>query len=51
MNNDLEGIWKEAVTAYFKVSYLHLPGGPEENSEDSQSVQPMSRSRFDPLTF
>jgi hypothetical protein len=31
MNDKLEGIWKEAVVAYFKVLPRHLIGGTEEN--------------------
>jgi hypothetical protein len=33
MNNELEKIWKEAVTAYFKVLSQHLPEDTEENHE------------------
>jgi hypothetical protein len=37
MNNKLEGIWKEAVMAQFKVLSHHLPGGTEENQEKPMS--------------
>jgi hypothetical protein len=30
MNNEVERMWKEAVAAYFKISW-NLPGGTEEN--------------------
>jgi hypothetical protein len=38
MNNELDGIWKEAVTAQFEVLSRHLPGGTEDKSEKPQSV-------------
>jgi hypothetical protein len=37
MNNELERIWKEAEVAYFTAPPPHLPGGTEENHENSQS--------------
>jgi hypothetical protein len=37
MNKELEGTWKEAVMACFKILYQHLPAGTEENDEKPQS--------------
>jgi hypothetical protein len=37
MTNELEGMWKEAVVAYFEALSQHLPGWPEENDENPQS--------------
>jgi hypothetical protein len=33
VNDELEMTWSEAVVAYFKVLFQHLPGGTEENNE------------------
>jgi hypothetical protein len=37
VNDELEGMWKEAVMASFKVLFCHLPGRTEENHEKPQS--------------
>jgi hypothetical protein len=37
MNNDLGGIWKKVVVAYFKVLSRHLSGGLEEKHEKLKS--------------
>jgi hypothetical protein len=31
VNVELEGIWKEALAAYFEVQSPYLPGEPEKN--------------------
>jgi hypothetical protein len=31
VNGELEGMWKEAIMASFKVLYWHLPRGTEES--------------------
>lgn len=36
MNDTLEGMWKEAAVAYFKVLAWTLPGGTEEIHEIPQ---------------
>jgi hypothetical protein len=33
VNNELEGVWKEAVLASFKILFQGLPGRTEENNE------------------
>jgi len=42
VNDELEGMWKETIVAYFKVLSRHLPGGTEEShknfSQDSLSL-------------
>jgi hypothetical protein len=35
--NELEGVWKEAVVALFKVPSRNLLGGPQENHEREES--------------
>jgi hypothetical protein len=35
--DELERMWMEAVMALFKVLFLHLPGGTEENHKKPQS--------------
>jgi hypothetical protein len=37
MDNELEGMWKEAVVALLKVLFRHLPGGTEENYDKPQA--------------
>lgn len=39
INDELQGIWREAVVAYFKALSQCLLGGTEENNEISQSGQ------------
>jgi len=34
INNEFKFMWKEAVTAYFKVLSQHLNGRTEENHEE-----------------
>jgi hypothetical protein len=36
MNNELKGIWKEILVAYFKVLSWNLSGGTEENHKNLQ---------------
>jgi hypothetical protein len=33
VNDELENMWKEAVVAYSKVLFKHLPGGIDKNHE------------------
>jgi hypothetical protein len=35
VNDELEGIWKEAVVASFELQSPHMPFGTEENEEKS----------------
>jgi hypothetical protein len=35
-------MWKEAVTAYFKILFWHMLGGTEESHEKSQSQDSQS---------
>jgi hypothetical protein len=37
MNDELTRLWKEAVMAYFKELYEHLPGGTKENLNQDSS--------------
>jgi hypothetical protein len=37
MNNELEGIWKEAVVALFKLLSWHLFGMTKEKHDNAQS--------------
>lgn len=39
VNNEFEGMWKEAVMVCFKVLSWDLPGGTEKNYEKSQDSQ------------
>jgi hypothetical protein len=34
INDELEAIWKEAISVYVKVVSWNLSGGTEENHED-----------------
>jgi len=38
VNGELERMWKDAVVAYFRALSLHLPGGTEENFEETERV-------------
>jgi hypothetical protein len=50
--NELERIWKEVITAYFKVVSRHLPGGTDENHENSQgSLSPGRDLRLRPSEY
>jgi hypothetical protein len=40
----------EAFVSNFKVLSRHLPGGTDEDHENSQSWQPVSGPRFEPVT-
>jgi hypothetical protein len=42
MNNNLEMLWKEAVMAYFKILYSHMPPATKENHENPHKGQQMS---------
>jgi hypothetical protein len=35
VNNELRGMWKEAVMAFLKVPFRHLPGGLQRIGETS----------------
>jgi hypothetical protein len=48
VNDELERIWKSAVTAYFKVLSWHSPGGTEKNNNKSQSGQLVSGINMNP---
>jgi hypothetical protein len=39
VNNELEMIWKEAVSASFKVLFRHFPEGTEEGHENLRIVR------------
>jgi hypothetical protein len=43
VNNELEGMWKEAAVATFEALHRHFPGGTSENHE---KPQPGSRCPF-----
>lgn len=47
VNDDLEGMWKEAVIAYFKVLSWHLSGSTEENQENLRKAGPWLRFGLD----
>lgn len=42
MNNNLEMLWKEAVMAYFKTIYRHVPAAIKGNYENPHKGQQMS---------
>jgi hypothetical protein len=47
VNDELEGMWKEAVVDCFEIGLLsqHLPGGNMENHENlSQDVRPAGQN-------
>jgi hypothetical protein len=46
MNGEQVKIWKDTVTAYFKVLSKHLTGDSEENNQKLQSGQPVTWLRF-----
>jgi hypothetical protein len=42
--NEIEGMWKEAVVAYFQVPFRDLSGGTEEGNENlTHQRSPMNR--------
>jgi hypothetical protein len=51
MNNELEGIWNEAVVTLFRVLSWYLPRGTAEFHEKPQSGCPVSEPRFEPGTY
>jgi hypothetical protein len=46
MNNECDGMWKEAFMTYFELFPPNLPGGPEEIHEYSKSGLTVSRSEI-----
>lgn len=47
MNNEVEGMWKEAVVGYFKALARNLLRGTKENHEKPQLVYPSFGSKFE----
>jgi hypothetical protein len=45
-DNELERIWKEAITAELKLLSRHFPGANEENHETFPSEESVFWSRF-----
>jgi hypothetical protein len=42
MGHELEGVWKEAVVAWFRDVDRDLPGGTEKDEETHQVIEPVS---------
>jgi hypothetical protein len=46
VNNELEGMWKEAAVAKFEVLLWHMPEGPAENQIKVTNIPTDTRTVF-----
>ena len=51
VNNELEGMWEEAVVAYCEVLSQDSVGWTEGKHENPQYLQPISGTISEPVTF